>query len=276
MSAGGGQTFDPAPEPQPTASRRRGQSQDPGIMTHNRPPHILVVDDDPQIRLLLRNCFELEGYEVTEASSGDGVRACLDDRYVDLITLDLKLGGEDGLAIARELRAATSVPIVMITGKNDTIDTVLGLEMGADDYIAKPFHVREVLARVRSVLRRAEGSALPQSVTAVSPNADRFHFGDWTIDIPKLELRDSNGSVCDLTTGEFRLLEIFVRHANRVLSRDRLMDLLKGHDYSPLDRSIDNQVARLRKKIEPEGDAPRFIKTVRGIGYSFTADITRG
>jgi len=245
-------------------------------MTQNRSPHILVVDDDPQIRLLLRNCFELEGYEVSEAASGDDVRACLDGRSVDLITLDLKLGGEDGLAIARDLRATTSVPIVMITGKNDTIDTVLGLEMGADDYIAKPFHVREVLARVRSVLRRAEGSSAPQSVSAVSANSERFRFGDWTIDIPRLELRDSTGAVCDLTTGEFKLLEIFVRHANRVLSRDRLMDLLKGHDYSPLDRSIDNQVARLRKKIEPGGDTPRFIKTVRGIGYSFTADITRG
>jgi DNA-binding response OmpR family regulator len=244
-------------------------------MTHNRPPHILVVDDDPQIRLLLRNCFELEGYGVTEASSGDDVRACLGEREIDLITLDLKLDGEDGLAIARELRATTSVPIVMITGKNDTIDTVLGLEMGADDYIAKPFHVREVLARVRSVLRRAEGSVRPQSDVAASPNADRFRFGGWTIDLSRLELRDTDGSVCDLTTGEFKLLEIFVRHANRVLSRDQLMDLLKGHDYSPFDRSIDNQVARLRKKIEPDASTPKLIKTVRGIGYSLTADVIR-
>ena len=244
-------------------------------MPQKPPPHILVVDDDPQIRLLLRNCFELEGYGVTEASSGDEVRTCVGDREIDLITLDLKLDGEDGLAIARELRATTSVPIVMITGKNDTIDTVLGLEMGADDYIAKPFHVREVLARVRSVLRRAEGSVRPQTDVAASPKADRFRFGGWTIDLSRLELRDADGSVCELTTGEFKLLEIFVRHANRVLSRDQLMDLLKGHDYSPFDRSIDNQVARLRKKIEPDASAPKLIKTVRGIGYSLTADVTR-
>lgn len=231
---------------------------------------ILVVDDDAKIRTLLRRLFEGEGWEVSEASCRDEVRGQLAERRVDLVTLDLMLGGEDGLTIARELRQESNVPIIMVSGKGDTIDRVVGLELGADDYITKPFHVREVLARVRAVLRRTEESAAP-NVTIATREA--FCFGGFVIDLSKRELRGPDGALVPLTTAEFALLEVFVRNVNRVLSRDRIMDLTKGHEWNPLDRTIDNHVARLRKKIERDPDNPLFIKTVRGIGYSFTTDI---
>lgn len=244
--------------------------------------HILVVDDDPKVRLLLRRCFESEGYRVSEAGSRGEVDQFLTAGGLDLITLDLTLPDTDGLTIARDIRARSKVPIVMVTGKGDMIDRVVGLEIGADDYITKPFHVREVLARIRAVLRRAEpiasagpAPAVPQAAPAVSPG-EVFTFNGWRIDIPKREVARTSGDACILTTSEFGLLELFVRHPKRVLSRDQIMDLLRGHDWSPLDRSIDNLVARLRKKIEDDPDQPRLIKTVRGVGYSFTADVTAG
>jgi DNA-binding response OmpR family regulator len=232
---------------------------------------ILVVDDDAKIRTLLRRLFEGEGWQVSEASSRDEVRSQLADGRVDLVTLDLMLGGEDGLTIARELRQDSNVPIIMVSGKGDTIDRVVGLEVGADDYITKPFHVREVLARVRAVLRRTEEAAAAQSLTIAAREA--FCFGGFVVDLSKRELHGPEGALIPLTTAEFALLEVFVRNVNRVLSRDRIMDLTKGHEWNPLDRTIDNHVARLRKKIERDADNPLLIKTVRGIGYSFTADI---
>jgi len=238
--------------------------------------HILVVDDDPKVRQLLRRCFEQDGYGVSEAANGSQLQARLESGHVDLITLDLNLGGEDGLSIARGLRATHDIPIVMITGKGDTIDTIVGLEVGADDYIAKPFHVREVLARIRSVLRRASEPGAGRQERQASPDDAVYRFDDWVLDATRFELRDARGDVHPLTTGEFRLLEALARHANKVLSRDQIMDLLKGHDSGPFDRSVDNQIARLRKKIEPDPARPRLIKTVRGMGYCLTADVKRG
>jgi DNA-binding response OmpR family regulator len=234
--------------------------------------HILVVDDEPEIRTLLRKCFEREGFQVTEAGTGAELRTCIAQDRISLITLDLTLGGDDGLELAREVRGRCNVPIIMITGKGDTIDRVVGLELGADDYITKPFQLREVLARVRAVLRRygpteTAGAHVPAS-------NERYAFEDMVLDVGCREL-SRGGKPQELTTAEFNLLEIFVKRPHRVLSRDNIMDLLKGHEWSPLDRSIDALVGRLRKRIEPDVEHPRLIKTVRGVGYAFTADTKR-
>jgi DNA-binding response OmpR family regulator len=233
---------------------------------------ILVVDDEAEVRTLLRKCFEREGFQVVEAKDGAELRSRIDQLPINLITLDLTLGGEDGLELAREIRAKCNVPIVMISGKGDTIDRVVGLELGADDYISKPFQLREVLARVRAVLRRyAPAEAPAQSASA----HERYAFEDMVLDVTGRELTRGAGTLQELTTAEFNLLEIFVKRPHRVLSRDNIMDLLKGHEWSPVDRSIDALVGRLRKKIEPDAEHPRLIKTVRGVGYAFTADAKR-
>ena len=235
---------------------------------------ILVVDDEEQVRTLLVNLFQREGYAVATAGGGAEMRGCLENVDIHLITLDLNLGGEDGLALAREIRAKRDVPIIMITAKDGDVDRVVGLELGADDYIVKPFNLREVLARVRAVLRRYEMPAGPH-ITAGAGNHERYSFGDWILDMTARELQARGGRPIELTTAEFNLLELLVRRPSRVLSRDAIMDLLKGHDWSPLDRSIDTLVGRLRKKIEPDSDTPSLIKTVRGVGYVFTADVSR-
>lgn len=243
-----------------------------------RPVQVLVVDDEAPIRALLRDCFELEGFCVSEAATGAEMRARLLAGPVDLITLDLKLGGENGLEIAQEIRASSNVPVIMITGKGDMIDRVVGLELGADDYIAKPFHVREVLARVRAVLRRYEAPAFASQAAdpaKAAPDGERFQFEHWMLDIAKRELKGIDGQVQELTTAEFNMLEMFVRRPSRVLSRDNIMDLLKGHDWSPFDRSIDSLIVRLRRKIEPDSDHPRFIKTVRGVGYVLAVEVRK-
>ena len=245
-------------------------------MTTPSSTHILVVDDEPEVRLLLRRCFEIEGYSVTEAKDGAEMRAALAAAPISLVTLDLKLGGEDGLVLAREIRASQNVPIVMVTGKNDTIDRVVGLELGADDYIAKPFHLREVLARVRAVLRRYEASLQPAVAAPAGATNASFAFAGFVLDPDRRELRRATGEPVDLTTAELGMLLMFVERPGRVLSRDNIMDLLKGQDWSPLDRSIDTLVSRLRRKIEPDPDRPQLIKTVRGVGYAFAADVRRG
>ena len=245
-------------------------------MTTPSSTHILVVDDEPEVRLLLRRCFEIEGYSVTEAKDGAEMRAALAAAPISLVTLDLKLGGEDGLVLAREIRASQNVPIVMVTGKNDTIDRVVGLELGADDYIAKPFHLREVLARVRAVLRRYEASLQPAVAAPAGATNASFAFAGFVLDPDRRELRRATGEPVDLTTAGIGMLLMFVERPGRVLSRDNIMDLLKGQDWSPLDRSIDTLVSRLRRKIEPDPDRPQLIKTVRGVGYAFAADVRRG
>lgn len=239
---------------------------------------ILVVDDDPKVRLLLRRCLETENYQVLEADGAAAVHQCLDDNAVDLITLDLNLGVESGLTIAAGLRAKSDIPIIIVTGKGDIIDKVVGLEMGADDYISKPFHVREVLARIRSVLRRTDvrsGLSSADSPDITQADGDTvFHFGGWIANPRTFELTKVGcESPQDLTTADFRLLTVFLENPRRVLSRDQIMDKLNGQEWTPYDRAIDNQVARLRKKIEPDPTNPTIIKTVRGIGYTLVADV---
>ena len=248
--------------------------------TAKRAPKILVVDDDEAVRALLRECYELDGYSVVEAKDGQGLADQLAQGAFDLVTLDLNLGGESGLDLARKMRARTNIPIIMITGKGDTIDRVVGLELGADDYITKPFHVREVLARTRAVLRRYDLSGQeprrPPTDAADGADGGRYLFENWSLDLVRRELRAQSGDVRELTTAEFNMLAMFVERPGRVLSRDNMMDLLKGHDWSPLDRSIDSLVVRLRRKIEADPEAPRLIKTVRGVGYVFAGDVRRG
>jgi len=233
---------------------------------------ILVVDDDPRLREMLRRYLQQEGFAVALAGDGAAMRKALADRDFDLVLLDLVLPGEDGLLLARELRGRSDLPIIILSGKGDTIDRVVGLEVGADDYLAKPFHLRELLARVRTVLRRAgrRGAEPPGAAAPDGPLA----FESWRLDPSKRELRDGAGRSVELTSGEFDLLLCFARNPQRVLSRDRIMDLTRGRDWSPLDRSIDNQVRRLRRKVEADADAPQLIKTVRGAGYVFTAAVS--
>ena len=243
-------------------------------MNEKAAPSLLIVDDEAEIRLMLRRLFEREGFTVLEAKDGHELFAALNNSPVSLVTLDLRLGGEDGLELARQVRSKHNLPIVMISGKGDPIDRVVGLELGADDYISKPFHLREVLARVRAVLRRYEPS--PEvSAPAAAKSGERYRFADWLLDIPRRDLCSKAGVRQDLTTAEFNLLEIFVGRPARVLSRDNLMDLLKGVEWSPVDRTIDNLVGRLRKKIEVNPDSPELIKTVRGVGYVFTGEVVR-
>ena len=238
---------------------------------------ILVVDDDRKIRSLLREVFEAGGFNVCEVSSAGDALEHLKNSNPALITLDLQLGPDNGLDVAREIRKTSQVPIVMVTGRDDVVDRVVGLEIGADDYITKPFHIREVLARVRSVLRRtgADQATDGNAGAPVDPVASPAHTFDGMVVVPdRFELLDRKGKPCELTSGDFKLLNIFLQNAKRVLSRDRLMDLTGGIEWSPLDRTIDNQVARLRKKIERNPADPKIIKTVRGVGYSFVSDVT--
>lgn len=236
-------------------------------MTATDNPMILVVEDDPKVRLMLRRCFEGDGYRVCEAGSGAEAERAISERRYDLVTLDLNLPDCDGLSLARTIRAKSNVPIVMVTGKGETIDRVVGLEIGADDYISKPFHVREVLARIRAVLRRTASTA------GVEPSRSQtVVFDGWVLDLTRRDLTDANGKAHALTTAEFDLLKTFTQNAGRVLTRDQIMDHLKGHDWVPLDRSIDNLVARLRKKVEKEPGDPKLIRTVRGAGYVFTPE----
>lgn len=234
--------------------------------------HILVVDDDPKIRALLRSCFEGEGAIVEEATGLESVLRAFAHHVPDLVTLDLGLEGDSGLDIARELRKSHDTPIIMVTARDDVIDRVVGLELGADDYVTKPFHIREMLARANSVLRRYEA---PARMRAADPAAKAEGGGEimldgLRIDRARMIVRDRGGHDCNLTGADFKLLGAFLDHSGRPLSRDRLMDLIEGPSWVPMDRTIDNQVARLRKKIERDPASPRLIKTVRGIGYMLT------
>jgi two-component system, OmpR family, response regulator len=239
-------------------------------MPESPQPHILVVDDEPGIRDLLRDCLEMEGFRVSEAPSSAVMRQILADQTIDLITLDLMLGGENGLVLAQDVRSSHDVPIVMITGKGDMIDRVVGLELGADDYITKPFHLREVTARIRAVLRRHAPRNVQAKATPGS-EAGRLTFDGWILDIGRREIAKPGQEAPALTTAEFNLLEIMARRPQRVLTRDAIMDLLKGHDWTPLDRSIDALISRLRRKIEADPARPAIIKSVRGVGYVFAS-----
>jgi len=265
-------------------------------------PLILVVDDEQAIRTMLRRYLTDEGFAVAEAADGATMRQVLDRNSADLVLLDLMLPGEDGLSLARYIRRRSATPIIMLTGKGDVIDRVAGLEAGADDYIAKPFHLREVLARIRTVLRRTPagteahpaapgsgpigvaglGVAGAESTgaqgtgtggTAAEAGGKQLSFGEWRVDLLRRELRRETGEAVELTTGEFELLSAFLRSPNRVLTRGQLMDLVKGRDWAVNDRAIDAQVVRLRRKIERDPRRPELIKTVRGAGYILASPV---
>jgi DNA-binding response OmpR family regulator len=228
--------------------------------------HILIVDDQQEICDLVREYLTDEGFRVSTAKDGTGLREEMARSQIDLVILDLMLPGEDGLQLARELRTGSDVGIIMLTGRGETVDRIIGLEMGADDYLPKPFHLRELLARVRSVLRRGGG----RGGEAAAGNRVRVRFGGWAFDLASRALISPGGEDVRLTTGEFELLAAFVDHAGQVLSRDRLLDLARHREAGPFDRTIDVQVGRLRRKLEEDPRAPSVIKTVRGGGYIFT------
>jgi two-component system phosphate regulon response regulator OmpR len=219
---------------------------------------------------MLMRYFEGEGYRVSAVADGVGMQQAINSTEVDVILLDVVLpGGKNGIELAREVRAGSDVPINMLTDRDDVTDRVVGLEVGADDYIAKPFHLREVLARVRSILRRQELA----SRAALVPEGQSFQFEGWRLDVGRRALLDPNGAEVVLTSGEFDMLVALVQHAGKVMSRDRLMDLTRGRERSPIDRTVDSQIARLRKKLETSTDAPHLIKTVRGVGYVFIGQL---
>jgi len=237
---------------------------------------ILVVDDEASIRKLLRRALEQESYKVLEAENGEQLVEKLKTEAIDLVTLDLSLGSENGLELARAIREFSDVGIIIVSGKGELIDTVVGLEIGADDYITKPFELRDVVARVRAVLRRSAdklGSDNKQNNTSSEFSITGYAFDGWILDTAVRELRNKENQVCDLTTGEYELLQILVSKARQVLSRDQIMDQIKGHQWAANDRTIDNQIARLRKKIDIEDEQSSLIKTIRGTGYMFTPKV---
>jgi two-component system OmpR family response regulator len=235
-----------------------------------RSPRILIVDDDREIRTLLAEYLEGNGFSATAVADGPAMRKALEASHVDLIVLDLTLPGEDGLSLCRSLRAQSNVPVVMLTARGEALDRILGLEMGADDYLPKPFEPRELLARIRSVLRRSVAPPQPAGPAEVQ----RLRFGEWTLDLGARHLTGHNGVVVALSGAEFRLLRIFLEHPNRVLSREQLLDLTRGPDAEAFDRSIDLQVSRLRQRLRDDARAPQLIKTVRSEGYVLAARVS--
>jgi DNA-binding response OmpR family regulator len=239
-----------------------------------QPIHILVVDDDARIRQMLTRYFQQEGYRVTGVADGAAMRAQLCAKPVDVVLLDVVLPGEDGLTLAREIRSISDVGIIMLTGRDDVLDRVVGLEVGADDYVAKPFHLREVLARVKSVLRRRRPA--PEAAVRIPGGAgDVVRFDGWLLDTARRRLVSPSGEDVALTTGEFDLLAALAKHPGRVLSREALMDHTRGRGLKAFDRTIDAQIARLRKKIERDPKNPTIVKSVRAVGYVFTAKVDR-
>lgn len=237
----------------------------------NNKPHILIVDDDSEIRDLLSRFLAKHEYRVTTASDGREMKKALDDWQIDLIVLDLMMPGEDGLSLCRKVRADSNMPVIMLTAMGEDVDRIIGLEVGADDYMAKPFNPRELAARIKAVLRRAESGSASASG---GDKKGRYAFADFELDPATRSLYRGEEEI-DITAGEYDLLIAFVGHPQRILNRDQLLDMAKGRSAIPFDRSIDVQVGRLRKKIEPDYREPTLIKTVRGGGYMLTADVTR-
>ena len=236
--------------------------------------HIAVVDDEPDITALLGNYLQGHGYRVTQLHSGRSLMATMAADAPALVLLDLGLPGEDGFTIARQLREHWRCGLVIVTGRGDAVDKVVGLEVGADDYVTKPFDLRELLARIKAVLRRIAPAEAPAA--HADARRDTFRFADWALDTAARRLTDPEGRDTSLTAGEFDLLCAFVKHPGRVLSRDFLLEQTRGRDGAPFDRTIDVQVGRLRKKLEADPDDPQIIKSVRGAGYILVAPVTPG
>lgn len=236
----------------------------------NTAPHILIVDDHREIRDLVSRALNKEGFRVTAVADGMAMRKALADGRFDLILLDLMLPGDSGLVLCREIRATSNIPIIMVTAKGEEVDRVIGLELGADDYLAKPFGTRELIARINAVLRRMR-------LDVQRPNdktkAKRYAFDKWVLDVDARELLRDDGVSVALSTGEFDLLLVLVERPQRVLTREVLLDLARGRSAGAFDRSIDTQVSRLRKKLEADPSDPRIIQTVWGGGYRFAPEV---
>ncbi|NOR72026.1 MAG: response regulator [Methylomarinum sp.] len=232
--------------------------------------NILIVDDDDRICRILNRYLTSAGYLVKTAANGEEMYRCMQLQQPDLVILDLQMPGEHGLELTRKLRQDSDVAIIIVTGTGDKVDQIVGLEGGADDYLTKPFEERELLARVRSVLRRIT----PNSTPSVNVDKSVHKFSDWVLDLTAHELKSTTGEEVMLTSYEFQLLTALVKSADRVLSRDQIMDSIAGRDWMPNDRSIDVLIGKLRKKIEQDPNKPSLIKTIRGTGYKFTARVT--
>jgi two-component system, OmpR family, response regulator len=239
-------------------------------MPETMQPHILIVDDDAQIRALLEEYLGQNGLRVSAVATGQQMSQILADEAIDLVILDLRLAGEDGMAIVRTLRDTSAIPIIMLTGVRDDADRVMGLELGADDYLTKPFNPRELLARIRTVLRRTKGSALAQ---ARERRVRAYRFAAFELNLRTRRLKHGDGRPVDLTNGEFNLLAALLAAPQRILTRDQLLEASRVYDNEVYDRSIDVQVARLRRKIEADSSQPRFIVTERGVGYTFDCPV---
>lgn len=231
--------------------------------------HIVVVDDHGDIRDLVQQYLEQQGYKVTAVESGAALRRLLERQIADLIVLDVMMPGEDGLSVCRQLRASAGIPIIFLTAMADETDRIIGLELGADDYLVKPFNPRELLARIRAVLRRSTNAHMP--IVASSPK--NIRVGPWRVNLGRQEISGEDGVGIPLSSAEFRLLKVFIERPGLVLSREQLLDLTVGRTADIFDRSIDNQVSRLRKKIEDNPKNPTIIKTHWGGGYSLSAEV---
>ena len=227
---------------------------------------VVVVDDEADIRDTVQDYLELHGFGVTTADGGEALRRIVAEQSVDVVLLDINMPGEDGLSLARFLRENCSVGIIMLTAAGETVDRIVGLEMGADDYMAKPFDLRELMARIKAVLRRSEGTAAAQENEG---GARLVRFGDCLLNMESHKLFTAAGEEVSITSMEYDLLKVFAEHPNRVLNRDQLLELAHNRGWEPFDRSIDIRIMRLRKKIEPDPGKPQIIKTVRGAGYMF-------
>ena len=237
-----------------------------------RTTHVLIVDDDRQIRSILARYLHDHGLRTTQAANGGVMFEALDKGQFDVILLDIMMPGEDGLALCRRVRARDDTPVILLTAVNAETERVIGLETGADDYVTKPFNPRELLARIRAVLRRS--NALPAAFRR--PDASTlYRFGGWVVDVRRRTLTSPDGAFVSLTSGEFDLLHVFVEHPNEVLSRDQLLNLARGRSSAAFDRAIDVQVSRLRRKIETDSEQPSIIKTVRSEGYIMAAIIEK-
>jgi two-component system, OmpR family, response regulator len=231
-------------------------------------PHVMIVEDARDIREPLARYLREHGYRTTTAADALNARRAMKASAIDLVVLDIMMPGEDGLSLCRSIRESSQIPVILLTARGEEVDRIIGLEMGADDYIAKPFSPRELIARIAAVLRRTQ--ALPPRQKP--PEAERVRFGEWTLDTGQRELIGADGMATALSSGEFRLLSALLERPKIALTRNQLLDLTKGRDAELFDRSIDNHVSRLRKKIEPDPKNPRYIKTVWGGGYMFAVD----
>ena len=242
----------------------------PALEASSAPVHVLAVDDDPSVRQMIADYLADNEIQVTVAGSGKEIAPLMARHTIDLIILDLKLPGEDGMQIARELRAESDVPIIILTGRKDEADRVMGLELGADDYLTKPFSPRELLARIRALLRRTRAR---ETVADELSRIRAYRFAGWELNVRLRRLKSPHGETIPTTNSEFNLLVAFLAAPQRVLSRERLLELSRLHDDEVYDRSVDVQVGRLRKKIEPKGTLAQLIRTERGAGYVFTATV---